>query len=938
MTDLIGQTIGNYRIEAPLGQGGMGQVYRARHIHLERAAAIKVMHESMASDSDFQARFRQEARAIAALQHPNIVEVYEFGEQTGRYYLALELLNDGSLRHLVRQHAQAGQPWPLSMALDLMRQASDGLAYAHTQGMVHRDIKPDNMLLKRAASTLGGYLLKITDFGLARLAEGGVATHTGTTMGTPAYMSPEQCQGLALDGRSDIYSLGVVLYELSTGYLPFAVKTLSEAVYKHVYEAPTRPRQVRPDVPEALEAIILRCLAKRPEERFATAEELARALAQVLLGQEPLLSRTMIQAAPTPPPSPPPAVGTVVQPQPSQLVPPTAVSLAGTSALPRIQLLDAQGTLLRSLEVGAAGLTIGRIAGNTLVLNDAAISRQHLRVEWDGARVTVTDLGSSNGSLLGTRRLQAQVAELWEWREMLRLGPFWLRLEPPKPAVQPADTPFLQGLLSGGGSTPTVVQQTQISPTLKSRIGSSSSRIVVILDQGQYELVPGQAKPVTVTLVNLGSTVDHLTLTTEGVPGSWVRLPDQALQLAPGMQAEVTLTVTVPRSAESRADEYPVVVRARSRDNPADSGSASTRWIVLPFSESQLAITPRIVDGRTRARYTVRLRNDGNAPAHYTLHGEDDLSALRYSFQQGDSGRPLLLEPGASADVQLLAHTSQRLFGTPQAHNLRIELKGDSQPKIERVQFNQRALLPTWVVSVLIPLLLALCGGIGFGAKSYFIDRPAAATATAVASNLFAIQTATALAQNTAAAANLMTAEAAPAETKEAFLATFTAMAQQSAIAQATNAPSAMVIGQATTPPIADAPTIVPPIVAPIPPTDTPTPTSTPTIAPPPPSHTAPGGVIYAINQNNELLWYHHEGWQDGSVRWTVDHGLVVGSGWDFKQVFSGGDGLIYAINQNNELLWYRHEGWQDGSVRWTANHGLAVGSGWDFKQVFGDR
>src|SRR6476646_5096507 len=191
---LSGQTIGNYRIETLLGSGGMGQVYRATHIHLGREAAIKVLHEQYAADPTFQARFQQEARAAAGLSHPNIVEIYDFGQQDGRYFLIMELLTDGSLRSLLQQ-AGANQPLQLPLAVNLLRQAAEGLAYAHGRNMVHRDIKPDNLMLK-AAEGSGALTVKITDFGLARLSEGGVATATGVTMGTPAYMSPEQCQGI----------------------------------------------------------------------------------------------------------------------------------------------------------------------------------------------------------------------------------------------------------------------------------------------------------------------------------------------------------------------------------------------------------------------------------------------------------------------------------------------------------------------------------------------------------------------------------------------------------------------------------------------------------------------------------------------------------------------------------------------------------------------
>lgn len=324
MAHLVGQTLGNYRIEAQLGAGGMGEVYRAVHVRLDRPAAIKVLHANQAADPTFQARFLREARAAAALSHPNIVEVFDFGEQDGASYLVMELVPDGSLRTLLRQRSM-GQGWSLGLGVDLMRQAAEGLAYAHAHGMVHRDIKPDNLLLHRLESldllergpSGERYQLKISDFGLARLVEdGGELTVTGMVMGTPTYMSPEQCQGGALDGRSDLYSLGVVLYEVATGSPPFRVKTLSEAVFKHISAPPVPPREIRPDLPIALEEVILRCLEKRPEDRFATGIELAEAL-DGALGETEL--RTIITTRDT---------GAPATPTPAALATPTAPTVA----------------------------------------------------------------------------------------------------------------------------------------------------------------------------------------------------------------------------------------------------------------------------------------------------------------------------------------------------------------------------------------------------------------------------------------------------------------------------------------------------------------------------------------------------------------------------------------------------------------------------------
>ncbi|MGH9173388.1 MAG: protein kinase domain-containing protein, partial [Vicinamibacterales bacterium] len=404
--ELIGETLGNYRIEEYLGAGGMGQVYRARHLHLDWAAAVKVLHPHLAIDAGFRSRFQQEARAVALLDHRNIVRLLDFGIADDRLYLVMELLTDGSLRSLLRERARPGTDWALPIGFDLVRQVAEGLAYAHDRGMVHRDIKPDNVLLKaEGTADPPGYTGKLADFGLARLAEGGVTTASGVTLGTPAYMSPEQCQGRLLDGRSDIYSLGIVLYEVITGRVPFQTRTLSDAIYNHVYVAPPPPRILRPDLSAEIEALILRCLAKHPDDRYRTVGELSGDLDAAMSGSLPgqpaadgqavaLSIGTGLDDAGRGDPTPP-------SPAPDTRTAQPAVELSAGAQVPRVYALNAGGEVIEIADLTGAGLTVGRLPGNELVIDVDGVSRHHLLVDWDGGTVRVTDTGSSNGTLLG---------------------------------------------------------------------------------------------------------------------------------------------------------------------------------------------------------------------------------------------------------------------------------------------------------------------------------------------------------------------------------------------------------------------------------------------------------------------------------------------------------------------------------------------------------
>ena len=278
MARFVGKTYGKYRIEAPLDAGAMGYLYSGKHMYLDQEVAIKIMRD-MPDYATTRARFLEETRSAAGIKNVNVVEIYEFGEQDEQLFIVMELVPDGSLRTLLQQREK--KPWPLSLGIDLVRQAAEGLAAAHAQRIVHSDIKPENLLLRRInpeEEDEAWYQVKISDFGLARIAGGNAVTAIGMPTGTFSYMSPEQAKGIAIDGCSDIYSLGVVLYEVATGYLPFQISTFDDALRKHVEVEPTPPSQVRSTVTPELEAIILRCLAKKPEDRYQTGTALALAL------------------------------------------------------------------------------------------------------------------------------------------------------------------------------------------------------------------------------------------------------------------------------------------------------------------------------------------------------------------------------------------------------------------------------------------------------------------------------------------------------------------------------------------------------------------------------------------------------------------------------------------------------------------------------------
>ncbi len=349
---MIGRTLGNFRIVEQIGVGGMATVYKAYDPGTDRYVAVKVLPQHMSRNPQFRKRFEREARAIANLEHIHILPVFAFGEEGDVAYLAMRYLQAGTLTDRIAQGMLT-----LSETGRLLSQIAGALDYAHGRGVLHRDVKPSNVLLDASGNTY------LTDFGIAKMVEATVDLTGDAILGTPAYMSPEQCQGAKqLSAATDIYSLGIVLYEMVTGRRPFDAETPLAVIYQHLHDPLPRPRALRPDLPEAVEAVIFKALAKEPEARFRTAGELAAAFSRAIAGVEelapPVVSRTLpAEAAPAVPatqvaPEAKPAAATQVKPAP-------APALSATAAVP----MPARPEKKRRLPGWALGLVgLGTVA------------------------------------------------------------------------------------------------------------------------------------------------------------------------------------------------------------------------------------------------------------------------------------------------------------------------------------------------------------------------------------------------------------------------------------------------------------------------------------------------------------------------------------------------------------------------------------------------
>ncbi len=368
---LVGSALRKYQVVEQLGQGGMAVVYKGYHPDLQRTVALKVLKHELAADDEFVKRFHREAQTAAQLKHVNIVTIYDVDQEGGTHYIVMEFLPG---RTLQQEIGQRGAP-RLEKSVEIIRALADALDYAHQHKLVHRDVKPSNVMIAPDGR------VTLMDFGIVKAAAGLNLTGEGVRIGTPEYMSPEQASGRQVDYRSDIYSLGVVLYELLVGRVPFQATSSHKVLQSHVQLDPTPPSQLVPDLPRGVEKVILRAMAKRPSKRFGSAGQLAAALEQAAL------------------------------PKPAG-----ELARSGES---RLKLLANDGRAYPL--AGIVGL--GRASDNQVQIPDTLISRYHAQIRSQGARCQIVDLGSRNRTFINNQPLAPNHPYTLRPGDQVRLGP-----------------------------------------------------------------------------------------------------------------------------------------------------------------------------------------------------------------------------------------------------------------------------------------------------------------------------------------------------------------------------------------------------------------------------------------------------------------------------------------------------------------------------------
>lgn len=805
MSELIGKTlIHRYQILSLLGEGGMGSVYKGRDLTLERDVAIKIMHRHNLGKQEFQQRFLQEARAAARLNHPGIVQVFDFGEADDLLFIVMEFILGENLDQMIRRLRRKGQWIVLAEATELVRQIALALDYGHRQGVVHRDIKPANIMIK--AEPLGAlpYRPVITDLGLAKLMIGeGLATQTGLTMGTPAYMAPEQIRGGNLDARSDIYSLGILLYELAVGQLPFAVKTFTQIVHDHLHEPPPDPQTLAPALPSPVVSVMMKALAKIPNERYSTAGDLAQAL-------EELPSTTFTALVP---PTASAGIGSLLTEHHAVLLndaelldllerlgPRAVPERSGPLPYLRICTPDQR---IQAVALTTARVTIGRQVDNTVSLDDDKISRYHAELTHDEAGYWITDLDSTNGLYLGDERLQPHARTLWDPELPLRIGSHVIFLHPEGTPAVDSDAVFK----STTDEMPRVLAPLLATP------------MTLMLAQSEYVVAPGQSVQIPITLHNQSNKSEQFFLTVAGIPRAWIVSPLPTTSLSPGAQQTVTLTIAPPRAPETTAQPLPLQIRVNSQQAAGLHVQTQCLLHISPYTQFQSAVFWG--QGRRGRHLTVHIANQGNAPQVYQIAWHDTGGTLALEPPLVTIQAPPGKEVMTFCKVQPQPQ-HRRLVGLNKQYTIQTRvLASDGESQAHDLAYINRPLLPAWLALLVGLLSITLLGGLGW----YLRDLPAAPPS---------------------ALATLAPLQASGP--------TATVVAVATTVA----APTATVAATATPPP--PTPTLAPPTATPLPPTPTPVPpTATPalptaTVEPPTPALTLTTALVTApVTSSNSL-------------------------------------------------------------------------------------
>lgn len=708
-----GQVIGDYQLQDLLGEGGMGSVYRAIDIQLQRPVALKLMHPEIGRQEKFRQRFIQEARAIAMLDHPNIVKVFSFHAEQGLLYLIMEYVATGSLRGYLNRMYRESKFVSLLEAVALIRQIASALDYAHQQGMVHRDIKPDNVLLKLATSTGIGdttFNALLTDFGLVKMAENAILqTQGGHPMGTLPYMSPEQIKGEEVDGRTDLYALGVMMYELIVGKLPFMPRNILEAAEMHIKTPPPQPSSVRSGIAPELEAIIMKALAKEVNDRYKTGRDLIFALQRLDLSENGKVTLLDTQARASDQLD---SLGTYLASMPGM---PQGVNVA----IPQLGMLTSdelvivkEGVAPERYKLSKQSLTIGR-EDQDITLPSTRISRLHARIDkQSNNNYTITDLGSTNGTFLDGAKLLANVPEKLVAGQVISIGEYRLSLQRAggKKDTLPMGLPSV-GDVRAAGPSGTILDVRAAPPG--STPPASAQKVTVQMIPPSLRVEPGMRTDAQIEIFNQSELVEHFRVMVQGLPIEWVIMPQSTLQLMPGTRGTLPITIHPPRNPSATAGTYNLGLRVSSEERGMEIARGAATLSVNSFHSFSVDMSPKRVRKNGKVRITVN--NTGNTPDSYTISGRDREEGLTFIPPSSS----LSVGPGRSDTVEMEVRPRKTgLFGAPTIYPLEMRAVSSTNDfHTENGELAATPLLPYWILGA-ATLLCTLCVALGLFAYS----------------------------------------------------------------------------------------------------------------------------------------------------------------------------------------------------------------------------
>jgi hypothetical protein len=691
MEDWRGQLVDGYRVRGRLGEGSIGITYRAFHPVQHLDAVLKVLSPHLNAQQEVVAEFRGLVSKSAALRHPGIVRVIGHGVWRDQNYLVTEFVAGPSLRQVLDK---LEEPFAWIDIFQIGDQVTDALVHAHSQSLLHLGLRPENVLLARPRTAPDAppgeaYEAVLTDLGLRRLLEISFQPTSGANPPEVlAYLSPEQCVATPAGAKTDVYSLGIMLYEMIAGQLPFRTPTVDEAVAMHMRTIPKRVSQHRIDVPSQVEELVMAMLAKQPRERPEMGEVRDRLQqARDRLGLHAGSSWDKLAG---------PAMAaqrrpTIREPEGVSGEPPAVAPAPGARGVGPAELhvsRRGEDTRVVALE-HKKRLIIGRDSESDIVLDDRRVSRRHCEIRWEGDHATVTDLGSNNGTYLGDVKLIPHQPERFRPGTGIRVPPYTIRLEAVVPAPQPV------------APAPAAAPKAPLGP-----VGKFAS---VTLDREQVSAAPGGTpESVTVTIQNMSRVVDWYRLGVTGVPRDWVSGTDQGVQLNPRQQGSATLTFHPPPEPTTTAGTHSPQIFVRSREQNAVVAKTDVKLEVQPFSRFDADLSPTQVETRTRANLQVTIANRGNTPSNYMVAGRDDAQALMFEVAPDQ----IELAPAATEVAQVtVAPRKPNWIGGKQLYPFSVTVASSTaEPRTLIGQFSQRSWLPSWVPLI---LLLLCCGAAG---------------------------------------------------------------------------------------------------------------------------------------------------------------------------------------------------------------------------------